>query len=77
MKRKHPKHKSTRLSAERVKEILRADYEPGRQDKCMTAVYRNKIKPMTGISERTFWRYIHEIEAEQPREEDPQQLKLF
>lgn len=74
---KHPKHKSTRLSAERVKEILRADYEPGRQDKCMLAVYRNKIKPLTGISERTFWRYIKEIEAEQPAEDDPRQLKLF
>ena len=81
MPKKHPKHKSTRLSAERVKEILRADYEPGRQDKCMLAVYRNKIKPITGISERTFWRYIKEIAAgfdtAQPPEDDPRQLKLF
>ena len=77
MHRKHPKHKSTRLSAERVKEILRADYEPGRQDKCMLAVYRNKIKPLTGISERTFWRYLKDIAAEKPVEEDPRQLKLF
>jgi hypothetical protein len=65
------------MSAERVKELLRADYEPGRQDKCKLAVYRNKIKPQTGISERTFWRYMQEIEAEQPVVEDPRQLKLF
>lgn len=77
MASKHKKHKSTRMSAERVKEMLRADYEPGRQDKCKLAVYRNKIKPLTGISERTFWRYMQEIEAEQPQPEDTRQLKLF
>lgn len=71
------KHKSTRMSAARVKELLRVDYEPGRQDKCKLAVYRNKIKPLTGISERTFWRYMKEIEAEQPPIEDKNQLKLF
>jgi len=73
--RKH--HKSTRMSAERVKELLRSDYEPGRQDKCKLAIYRNKIRPITGISERTFWRYIQEIEAEQPVVEDKRQLRLF
>jgi len=78
MAKKHTKHKSTRLSAERVKELLRADYEPGRQDKCKLAVYRNKIRPITGISERTFWRYMNEIEAEQEKPiDDPNQLKLF
>jgi hypothetical protein len=66
------------MSAERVKALLRADYEPGRQDKCKLAVYRNKIKPATGISERTFWRYMNEIEAENEKtEDDPNQLKLF
>ncbi len=77
MPKQHRKHRSTRMSAERVKELLRADYEPGRQDKCKLAVYRNKIKPITGISERTFWRYMQEIEAEQPVVEDTRQLKLF
>lgn len=75
--RRHPKHRSTRMSAERVKEMLRADYEPGRQDRCKLAIYRNKIRPITGISERTFWRYMKEIEAEQPSVDDPRQLKLF
>jgi hypothetical protein len=66
------------MSAERVKELLRADYEPGRQDKCKLAVFRNKIKPLTGISQRTFWRYMQEIEDEHGKAaEDPNQLKLF
>ena len=71
------RHKSTRMSAERVKALLRVDYEPGRQDKCKLAIFRNKIKPLTGISERTFWRYMQEIEDEQQKIEDKQQLKLF
>lgn len=71
------KRKSTRMSAQRIKEIIRENHEPGRQDKCKLAVYRNKIKPATGISERTFWRYMNEIEAEEQRKEDPNQLSLF
>jgi hypothetical protein len=78
MAKTHKKHKSTRMSAERVKALLRADYEPGRQDKCKLAVFRNKIKPLTGISERTFWRYMQQIEAENEKPaDDPNQLKLF
>ena len=77
MKKKHPKHKSTRMSAEKVKSIIKTNYEPGRQDRCKLWVYRNIIKPATGISERTFWRYQKEIEAEMPRESDPNQLSLF
>ena len=76
MYRKHPKHKSTKLSAARVKEIILANYEPGRQDRCKLWVYRNIIKPQTGISERTFWRYQKEIEDEK-KEDDKRQLKLF
>ena len=77
-RKKNLHHLSTRLSADRVKAMIRADCEPGRQDKCKLAVYRNKIKPVTGISERTFWRYMNEIEAENGQPvEDPNQLKLF
>ena len=70
------KYKSTRMQAEKVKELVRLKYEPGRQDKCLLAVYRNVIKPLTGISERTYFRYLKEIEAEIPAE-DPNQLRLF
>lgn len=76
-KRRHPKHISTKLSADRVKEIIREFYQPDRRDKCKLEIYRHKIKPLTGISERTFWRYLNEIESETPRVEDPNQLKLF
>jgi len=77
-KRRHPKHISTKLSADRVKDIIRENYDPERRDKCKLAVYRIKIKPLTGISERTFWRYLNEIELEAGRlVDDPNQLKLF
>ena len=77
-KRRHPKHKSTKLSADRVKAIIKTEVEPGRQDKCKLATYRNKIYPLTGISERTFWRYLNEIELEDNTTvDDPNQLKLF
>ena len=77
-KRRHPKHNSTKLSADRVKDIIREKYDPERRDKCKLAVYRIKIKPLTGISERTFWRYLNEIELEAVGlVDDPNQLKLF
>lgn len=77
MKRKKSgKHNSKHLSAERVKAMVREHYEVGRQDKCMLAVYRNVVRKQTGISERTFWRYINDIEAEQPTVEDKNQLRL-
>lgn len=69
--------KSTQLRSERVKEIIREHYEPGRQDRCKLAIYRTKVRPVIGISERTFWRLMTEVEAELPRMDDPNQLKLF
>jgi len=77
-KRRHPKHISTKLSADRVKDIIRINVEPGVQAKCKSAVYRNKIFQLTGISERTFWRYLNEIEIEDVKfSDDPNQLNLF
>lgn len=76
MKRKHPKHKSTRISAERVKAIIAQWYEPGRQDRCKEWIYRNHVKNVTGISRRTFFRYMKEYE-EELAPEDHNQLKLF
>lgn len=74
---KKKRFKSTQLRAERVKGIIRENYEPGRQDRCKLAIYRSKVKPVIGISERTFWRLMAEVEAEMPTVEDKQQLKLF
>jgi hypothetical protein len=76
MAKKHKKYLSTRMKAERVKELVRQHYEPGRQDKCLMWVYRHVVKPATGISERSYWRYLDEMGVEKA-EEDPNQLKLF
>jgi len=75
MAKKHPKHISTKLSAETVKDIVKQKYEPGRQDRCKEWVYRTIIKKQTGISRRTFFRYLKEESDE--IKEDPNQLKLF
>ncbi len=78
MPSKHKKHISTKMSADRVKATIREFYEPDRRDRCKLEIYRHKIKPITGISERTFWRYLNEIEVEDNgQEDDPRQLKLF
>lgn len=74
---KKRRFKSTQLRAERVKAIIRENYEPGRQDRCKLAIYRTKVRPVIGISERTFWRLMTEVEAELPPPPDPNQLKLF
>jgi hypothetical protein len=76
-RKKYKHHASAIKSAERIKTLLRENYEPGRQDKCKLAVYRNKIRPLTAISERTFWRYMHEVEQEMKQPEDKRQMKLF
>jgi len=74
---KHPKHISRRISAEKIKEIIKKEYEPGRQDKCKLWVYRNYVFPATGISERTFWRYQKAVDDEMKLDDNPSQLKLF
>lgn len=74
--KRHPKHTSTKLSAEKVRAIIKEHYEPERRDRCKLAIYRNKIKPLTGISERTFWRYMNEMEIIAHPSEDVRQLKF-
>lgn len=77
------KYKSTRLSAARVKEMVRQNYEPGRHDKCLMSVYRNVVSKQLGISERTYWRYL-KTETDPPtntingeQEEDERQMRLW
>ena len=45
--------------ANEIKKLVGLYYEPGRQDRCKRWVYRNIVKPQTGISERTFYRYMN------------------
>lgn len=63
-------YKSTEKKISRVREIVSEWYEPGRQDRCKLWVYRHKVQPELGISERTFFRWlgerIEEANYEQP-----------
>jgi hypothetical protein len=51
---------STDKHAATIKKIVDENYEPGNQARCKLAIYRTKIFPIYGISERTFWRYIQQ-----------------
>lgn len=51
-------YKSTTQKAQMVRSILAEYYEEGRQDRCKLWVYRNKVYPALGISQRTFFRYL-------------------
>lgn len=52
-------YKSTRKKAQFVQHFVDEYYEKGRQDRCLLWVYRNKVRPTLGISERTFFRCLH------------------
>lgn len=56
-------YKSTVKKAQIVRGILSEYYEEGRQDRCKLWVYRNKVAPVLGISERTFFRYLNTPET--------------
>ena len=51
-------YKSTAKKSQIIRRIVQENYEPGRQDRCKLWVYRNKIRPILGISERTFFRML-------------------
>ena len=51
-------YKSTLKKKHIVRQIVALWYEEGRQDRSKEWVYRNKVRPALGISNRTFWRYL-------------------
>jgi len=53
-------YKSTAKKSAIIRKIVAQWYEPGRQDRCKLWIYRNKVKPVLGISERTFFRMLDE-----------------
>jgi len=55
-------HKSTLKRAQQIAQIVQEYYEPGRQDRSKTWVYRTKIRPLFGICQRTFFYYLHLLE---------------
>lgn len=62
---------STALRILRCQQLMAAYYEPGRQDRNKTYVYRTKVLPLLGISRRTFSRYVGTPEAEVRRALQP------
>lgn len=70
-------HASTRKKAEVIRAIVDQYYEPGRQDRCKLWVYRNIVARQTGISERTFFRYLNIDEPQSDNRRMPVQLSLF
>lgn len=74
-KKKYKHHFSSIANADRAKQIIRDNYEPGNQSKSKMAIYRNKVFPELKIDVRTFWRYMHEVENEL-KEPDKEQLKM-
>lgn len=67
-------YKSTKKKARIVRDIVDKYYEEGCQNRCKLWVYRNKVRPLLGIGERTFFRYMKaDLDEEK---EDNKQLKI-
>jgi len=69
------KHKSTIARALEIQRIVSEHYEPGRQDRCKSWIYRNIVKKQYAICERTFFDYLSIHPDAEP--DDKRQLKLF
>ena len=41
-----------------ISRMVEQYYEPGNQSRCRLWIFRNYIKPVYPMSERTFWRYM-------------------
>lgn len=69
--------KNTILRARLVQQIVEEHYEPGRQDRCLRWVWRNRVIQRYPMSERTFFRYLGIKVETQHHEQDKRQLNLF
>lgn len=54
---------NTILRAKIVYDIAMSYYKPGRQDRCLLWVYRDKVSKIYPISVATFWRYLRIAES--------------
>lgn len=52
-------YESTIKRAERVLELVKQHYEPGRQDRCLKWVWRTKVRPELGLSYIGFQTILH------------------
>jgi len=52
-------NQSTIEKAKLVQAIVKLHYQPERQDRCKTWVYRTHVNKINPMSERTFWRLMN------------------
>ncbi len=72
------KIESTYTRALEIQRLVAEHYQPERQDRCKSWVYRNKIKDKYKICERTFWRYLAvKPKKDEEQNADDRQLSLF
>jgi hypothetical protein len=68
---------NTVKKAKLIQELVARNYEPGRQDRCLSWVYRNVIVKQYPMSQRTFFRYWRIKPPTETPADDKNQLKLF
>lgn len=69
-------YRNTLKKAVLIQKLVAEHYEPGRQDRCFLAVYRNVVTKVYPMSERTFFRYMMLDTSPLKQHEDKRQLKL-
>lgn len=75
------RYRSTKKRMKAIREIVEAEWQPGDQSRCYKAIWRRRILPEFGVCYNTFLSYLgvspSELEEEQPKNEDTNQLSLF
>ena len=59
-KKRKEMNDNVKRRSEIVRRLVEDNYEPGRQDRCKSWVYRHIVRKSYPMSERTFWRYLKE-----------------
>ena len=75
------RYRSTKKRMKDILAIVNEEYQPGDQSRCYKAIWRRRILPEFGVCYNTFLSYLgvspSELEEEQPKNEDTNQLSLF
>lgn len=75
------RYRSTKKRIRAIVAIVNEEYQPGDQSHCYKAIWRRRILPEFGVCYNTFLSYLgvspSELEEEQPKNEDTNQLSLF
>ena len=75
------RYRSTKKRIRAIVAIVNEEYQPSDQNRCYKAIWRRRILPEFGVCYNTFLSYLgvspSELEEEQPKNEDTNQLSLF